>query len=328
MQKPRGKLGTRLRDWAKRRISIMVLTGPSGGMKQFSVPALSIPAAALVVFLGLAGGGAAVLSWTTARLGEIHVLYLRRENDRLVAQLQEIRENADVLQSRVQETAEMEREFRNIANLEAISSDVRLLGVGGPPPLSELEDQASVFPTVREARETMNQIAQLNRQAVFQNANFREMIGSLRESRSELARIPSTAPIVASFISSRYGIRQDPFTGEPAMHSGVDFSANYGTPVRATASGYVREAGENGTLGLLVEIDHDNGIVTRYGHNSRILVSAGQRVKRGDIIAEVGSTGRSTSPHCHYEVHVDGEAVNPIRYVLGDTEAPQQLARL
>jgi murein DD-endopeptidase MepM/ murein hydrolase activator NlpD len=281
----------RIRDLARRRISILVMLGPDHGVRRFSFPALAIPAAILVVGLGFAGGGAATVSWTSARVHELRAFYLRRENDRLVAQLREIRDSVDAFHARVEETAEMEREFRNIANLEAISSDVRMLGVGGPPPLSELEDQASIFPTVREARETLSDIAQLNRQAA------------------------------GAFVSSRYGIRQDPFTGEPCMHSGIDFSASEGTPVRATAAGFVREAGGSGTLGLLVVIDHDNGIVTRYGHNSRIRVTAGQRVQRGDIIAEVGSTGRSTSPHCHYEIHCDGRAVNPIRYILGEALA-------
>jgi murein DD-endopeptidase MepM/ murein hydrolase activator NlpD len=315
-------LSARFRDLFRRRISIMVLAGPGRGMKQFSFPALALPAVILLIALGIAGSGAAFLTWTSARISELHLAYLKKENDRLIVQLREIRETVDTFQSQVQATAEMEREFRNIANLEAISGDVRLLGVGGPPPLSELEDQSSIFPAVREARETLNEVAQLNRQAVFQNANFREMIGSLRESRSELARIPSTNPVTDCFVTSRFGIRPDPFTGEPTMHNGVDFSGFVGAPVRATAAGYVREAGESGLLGLLVEIDHDNGMVTRYGHNSKILVSAGQRVKRGDIIAEVGSTGRSTSPHCHYEVLIDGVAVNPSRYILGDSAEP------
>jgi murein DD-endopeptidase MepM/ murein hydrolase activator NlpD len=100
------------------------------------------------------------------------------------------------------------------------------------------------------------------------------------------------------------------------MHRGVDFSAWTGTPVLATANGKVRQAGKNGELGLLVEIDHGNGILTRYGHNSKILVKVGQQVKRGDVIAEVGNTGRSTSPHCHYEVHTYGRDENPWRYIL------------
>ena len=89
-----------------------------------------------------------------------------------------------------------------------------------------------------------------------------------------------------------------------------------GTPVLATANGRVRKAGRAGTLGLLVELEHGNGIVTRYGHNSRLLVKVGEQVARGDVIAEVGSTGRSTSPHCHYEVLVSGRHVNPWRYIL------------
>jgi murein DD-endopeptidase MepM/ murein hydrolase activator NlpD len=111
-------------------------------------------------------------------------------------------------------------------------------------------------------------------------------------------------------------MRPDPFTGRSTMHRGLDMSAWTGTPVYATADGRVRKAGRGGYLGLIVEIDHGNGIVTRYGHNSRLLVKAGQRVRRGDVIAEVGSTGRSTSPHCHYEVHVDGRHLNPLRYIL------------
>lgn len=326
MAKSFGTFWSTLRTWGKRKISILVMTGPDRGLKQFSIPVVALPATALVIALGLMGGGATIASWTAAKFSELHLIYLRRENDRLVTQLHEIRKSVDAFQTRVQETAEMEREFRNIANLEPISRDVQLLGVGGPPPLTELEDQASAFPTVREARETLNQISQLNRQAVFQNANFREMVSSLRETRSELARIPSTQPIPSAFVSSRYGIRSDPFSGEPTMHHGIDFSAEYGTPVRATAAGYVKFSGEGGPLGLLVEIDHDNGILTRYGHNSKLLVSNGQRVKRGDIIAEVGSTGRSTSPHCHYEIHIEGQAVNPMRYILGDGST--ELARL
>jgi murein DD-endopeptidase MepM/ murein hydrolase activator NlpD len=100
------------------------------------------------------------------------------------------------------------------------------------------------------------------------------------------------------------------------MHRGLDFSAWTGTPVYATADGKIVTAGRHRTLGLLVEVDHGNGIETRYGHNSRLLVKVGQTVKRGELIAEVGSTGRSTSPHCHYEVHIKGRHVNPWRYIL------------
>jgi murein DD-endopeptidase MepM/ murein hydrolase activator NlpD len=142
------------------------------------------------------------------------------------------------------------------------------------------------------------------------------MVTVLQESKEAMKHRPSISPVRRGWISSRYGMRKDPFTGRQMMHRGVDFSAWTGTPVYATANGTVRKAGRNGTLGLMVEIDHGNGIYTRYGHNSRIVVKVGHKVKRGDKIAEVGSTGRSTSPHCHYEVRVDRQHVNPWRFIL------------
>jgi murein DD-endopeptidase MepM/ murein hydrolase activator NlpD len=169
---------------------------------------------------------------------------------------------------------------------------------------------------VQEAREALTRLDELNRQAHFQHSNFEKMVATLQESRDELDHRPSISPVSNGWVSSRYGTRKDPFTGRQTFHPGVDFSAWTGTPVYATADGKIRKAGKNGRMGLMVEIDHGNGIHTRYGHNSKLLVKAGQRVKRGDVIAEVGSTGRSTSPHCHYEVHVNGRRVNPWRYIL------------
>lgn len=169
---------------------------------------------------------------------------------------------------------------------------------------------------MREARETLNRLEELNRQARFQSANFQEMVDSLRAAKEDLDRLPSISPVQDGVFSSGFGMREDPFTGQYAMHRGLDFSAWPGTPVHATAAGIVAEAGGHETLGLYVEIDHGDGIVTRYGHNRRLLVKKGQAVLRGDPIAEVGSTGRSTSPHCHYEVEVRGQFVNPWRYIL------------
>lgn len=306
----------RAADRLRRRYSVLVLAGPDEGLRQFHVPGLAVPLAAGVVGLGLVGGGAAVLDWADARVERSALASLRVENERLAAQLVEIREAVEVFENRMAENLELEQSYRNLANLEAIPEDVRLLGVGGPPPFSELADEASPSVLVREARETLNRLDDLNRQAQFQSANFREMMDSLRETRQELAHVPSISPVEEGFFSSGYGLRRDPFTGRTAMHRGADFSAWTGTPVRATADGLVTKASQQGELGLMIEIDHGNGVATRYGHNSRLLVKVGERVKRGDRIAHVGSTGRSTSPHCHYEVRVDGNPVNPWRYIL------------
>ena len=126
------------------------------------------------------------------------------------------------------------------------------------------------------------------------------------------AATPSVWP-VAGWISSAYGARTDPFTGGPDFHYGLDITAEAGQPVRATADGTVVSARYSGNFGNLVIIDHDFGIGTRYGHLSRFAVYEGQRIRRGEVIGLVGSSGRSTSPHLHYELTLNGRAANPLR---------------
>jgi len=133
--------------------------------------------------------------------------------------------------------------------------------------------------------------------------------------RHELERLPVRRPMTSyRRISSRFGYRRDPFRRRLALHAGIDFKAAYGSPVLATAPGTVVRAGWMGSYGKLVEIRHDNGLVTRYAHLSRIRVRAGQRVRAGDRIGRLGNTGRSTGPHLHYEVRLFGKPVNPARF--------------
>lgn len=127
--------------------------------------------------------------------------------------------------------------------------------------------------------------------------------------------IPSVQPVQKLQFTSNFGIRSDPFRGTAAMHAGVDIPGPSGTPIYATADGVVSHAGRQGGYGNMVEINHGKGIATRYGHLSRIIVADNTRVKRGQLIALMGSTGRSTGPHLHYEVRIDGHAVNPVPFL-------------
>jgi hypothetical protein len=141
---------------------------------------------------------------------------------------------------------------------------------------------------------------------------------SLMSTRSLGDRImPGGWPIIGGWISSHFGYRSDPFTGRGAFHSGVDFAAAPGTKVKSTGAGFVSFAGYKDGYGNVVEITHPTGYVTRYGHNSRNLVRKGQTVQKGDPIAVIGSTGRSTGTHVHFEVERDGKNVNPMRYLDG-----------
>ena len=133
----------------------------------------------------------------------------------------------------------------------------------------------------------------------------------------ELARqvVPGGRPVESGYISSLYGQRTDPFDGNQASHHGIDFAATAGTQVLAVADGVVSHTGIDGGYGRMVEITHGNGYVTRYAHNAKLLVKPGQTVKRGDPIALMGSTGRSTGPHVHFEVLRDGRPMNPLSFV-------------
>jgi murein DD-endopeptidase MepM/ murein hydrolase activator NlpD len=131
-----------------------------------------------------------------------------------------------------------------------------------------------------------------------------------------LGAVPVRKPIMGEIdLSSGFGVRSDPFLGRPAMHTGLDFRSSTGDPVRATANGTVESAGWSGGYGKMVEIDHGNGFSTRYGHMSEIEVKIGQQIKIGQIIGRVGSTGRSTGPHLHYETRIDGDAVDPQKFL-------------
>jgi murein DD-endopeptidase MepM/ murein hydrolase activator NlpD len=130
------------------------------------------------------------------------------------------------------------------------------------------------------------------------------------------ALLPNSKPVSDGFIGSGFGWRTDPFTGEMARHEGVDFAAPPGTPIHAAAGGVVLFAQQHPVYGNMVEIDHGNALMTRYAHASRLHVRPGDLVKRGQKVAEVGSTGRSTGPHLHFEVHSKGVAQNPSKFLL------------
>ena len=139
-----------------------------------------------------------------------------------------------------------------------------------------------------------------------------ERFGTIRRLANEL---PLSRPLTQAVITSGFGARLDPFLGRPAIHPGVDFAALEGSPAYATAGGTVIVAGPSGGYGNMVEIDHGNGITTRYGHLSEIDVQVGQVVPKGTVVGKTGSTGRSTGPHLHYEVRVDGAAIDPMTFV-------------
>ena len=239
------------------------------------------------------------------------------QSDIIYQQKKQVRKFAaeiNTLKSELTVLNEFQKKIRIIANLETDGEQDGLFGVGGPmpedldPDLSFKENSGSL---VREMHE---QVEQLNTASVSQKNAFESLLQGLELKRNLLACTPAIRP-TNGWISSKFGYRKSPFTSLKELHKGIDFAAPKGTPVIATADGVVTFSGTKGLLGKLVVIDHGHGLVTRYGHNSKIFKKRGDKVKRGDIIAEVGSTGRSTGPHVHYEVRLNGVPINPSRYI-------------
>jgi len=139
----------------------------------------------------------------------------------------------------------------------------------------------------------------------------------LLERRVDNALLPSGYPVASGYIGSGFGSRTDPINGFGEYHTGIDFDAPAGTSITAVADGVVTFNGERPGYGNVVEIDHGNGYMTRYAHNSKNVAHVGERVHAGDVVARVGSTGRATGPHCHFEVWLHGRVVNPLTYVNG-----------
>ena len=149
-----------------------------------------------------------------------------------------------------------------------------------------------------------------------QRTDYMNVVESeLLNSAARTALLPRDAPLVEGFVGSGFGMRADPFTGQLAMHAGIDFAAPVGTPIYAAAGGVVASAERHPEFGNVVRIDHGNGLQTLYAHTMRFIVKAGDIVRKGQQIGFVGTTGRSTGPHLHFEVHVNGVPQNPLRYL-------------
>lgn len=234
-----------------------------------------------------------------------------------------MRENLDAM---AQKVGEMQAK---LVKLEAMGERVSGLAGVKPDELMQLLPAAKSGgqggPFVPARRLTLDQLKQLvsvlDEAADLHTDLFTLVESRLFETRMASLMIPNVRPINGQ-VGSGFGFRSDPFTGRGALHTGLDFPADSGSPILASAGGVVRSTDYHSAYGNLLEIDHGNGLTTRYAHTSRILVKAGDLVKRGQLVAEVGSTGRSTGPHLHFEVMVEGVLQDPAKFLAGKGVAP------
>jgi len=244
---------------------------------------------------------------------------LARENSLLAEELQQFRDRVDGFEETLAHLTEQDSRVRQLAGLDPTDKEILEVGIGGPG-LSTPEGRIlwPVDSALSKAAFTVEyDLSALERRARLLTASLSEASDSLTAHRDILEATPSIFPTVG-VLSSRFTTsRFHPIHHRALPHEGVDISAPNGTPILAAAKGTVTYSGWMSGLGNTVEIDHGYGYVTRYGHASTLLVRKGQKLTRGEVIAHVGSTGISTSPHLHYEIRVGGVAVNPMNYIIG-----------
>ena len=172
-----------------------------------------------------------------------------------------------------------------------------------------------VHDTPLSEADLQKKIAELTAQIDYHTEHLSELEAKLLQQSVLKDTLPNNSPILAAYNSSSFGWRLDPFNGHKAFHEGLDFPANTGDPIYAAAGGIVSASEQTPDYGKIVKIDHGSGLETRYAHASKLLVKAGDRVEKGQKIAEVGNTGRSTGPHLHYEIRLNGNALDPRKYL-------------
>lgn len=217
----------------------------------------------------------------------------------------------------VKRVVEIDKQLRDMLSLKSRNAIIKYTGFGGPSYL----DTKLLEKSVKDNDEVISRqsfdlaVKYVQEQAKNSESSFQEIISYITEQRARLTAVPSGWP-VKGWITASFGSRIDPFTGALAYHGGVDIANDIGTPVKATADGIIVYAEfEAGGYGNLVTINHGNGYMTKFGHMLKYVVSPGQHIKKGQIIGYLGNTGHSTAPHLHYEVKLNGIAVNPVKYL-------------
>jgi len=254
-------------------------------------------------------------------VGDSDKAQLEAENQALREQLANFDTQIKSVEQKLSTLAETDNMLRLMADLPVLSDDIRGVGVGGT---AEILPPGPVIP---EATELASVLDKLDREIELQKTSFREIHSKLEKNAELLESLPTLNPCEAGYYTSGFGVRVDPFTKKATHHDGIDFSAPRGTPVISTAAGTVIYAGRYYNYGQFIVIDHGGGYQTAYGHLHKISVRKGQKISKGMVIGQVGSTGRSTAPHLHYEVRVNGVAVNPLDYVFEEVESFPGFAR-
>jgi len=273
----------------------------------------------LFMFFAMAG----IFSYSLIYLNSLYserndLVTYSRENDLIKTQLAQYTQKLDNITAKISELNDLEYKIRDLVTLQKGNIPLKPIAVGGKE-IDLLREYSSVA-SLNENNffnSLEGKLEELSYEVVQRETNLSELVATLEEKRLIVLHTPTLWP-VKGWLSGQFGYRVSPFTGRNTFHEGIDIAARYGTDVYAAAKGIIVYAGQKPGYGYLVTIDHGYGYLTRYAHNSRINVNVGDKVEKGQIIAKVGSSGRSTGPHSHYEVLVNGIPVNPLKFIIED----------
>lgn len=302
---------------AKKSYTLIVVSDHNAPVKRYHIQKAFLVqlGVGVVLLVGMALGATIHYFQVSKDAAENRIL--REENLTMRSQIKSVRERIEHIGSTLDRVERFDQKLRAITLL---SDPQRNLAMGPtemePGTTTPTSDTQFTQLTATEKPEAlMGRLDKLSAEATRQEQSLQELQAYFQDQKSLLASTPSVWP-ARGWVTSDFGQRLDPYTAERVMHQGLDIAAPHGKEVYAPSDGTVVFAGLEGGYGNVIVIDHGYGIKTRYGHLSRLMVKAGDKIKRGSLIAAVGNTGRSTGPHLHYEVRVNGIPQNPRKFIL------------
>jgi murein DD-endopeptidase MepM/ murein hydrolase activator NlpD len=294
-----------------KKYSIIIIPSSGGKSLQFSFSSLWLYGIAVLFLSVIAINLFFTYGFFAKSYQQQTVASLIDENEFLVNRVSYFSSEIENLKEDYSFMVDKEKEIRTIFDLPQIDPQERALGIGGPvftPEETPTQARQAAF-------DTENRLDELVRLSSFETEQYDTIYNALIKKKANLDHTPSIMPS-SGYITRGFGIRPDPFTGIKRMHTGIDICNREGTPIYASADGTVKGIRRMGSLGTTLILDHGNGIESYYGHILKATVRRGQNVKRGDKIAEMGNTGRSTGPHLHYALRINGKWTNPMDYIL------------
>lgn len=308
------------------KIQVVIIPNDNGKPKHFKIPSILVKVGIVVSLLCCFIAGYFAFDY-------YNLISMRTEFLRISAENQGLKGEAKIFLANLEDVKKSLRRVEDYAGKLTAITNVQMKKVSqktGIGPLTQTEHTA--FKNQSNSNDTpymplgiqldklvfktlFNRLDSVGNMAETNAFNLQQLLSSLGQKKSLLSSLPSISP-VNGWLASGFGIRISPFTGKKTMHSGVDLASPIGTPVFAPANGVVIFSGTKIGFGNFIMIAHGNGVVSRYGHNAQNLVEPGQKVKRGEQIATVGMTGRTTGPHLHYEILVNGKHADPKKFML------------